>query len=73
MSKLTFIANIENGKIIIPKIYQQELNNVNTVEITVIKKENNNPRIPGLLKGKLGKEIFEPLPEEELQQWENNI
>jgi hypothetical protein len=73
MSKLTFIANIENGKIIIPKIYQQELNNINTVEITVIKKENNNPRIPGLLNGKLGKTFFEPLPEEELQQWENNI
>ncbi len=73
MSKLTFIANIENGKIIIPQIYQQELNNVNTVEITVMKKENNNPRIPGLLKGKLGKAFFEPLPEEELQQWENNI
>jgi hypothetical protein len=27
-------------------------------------------RTPGLLKGKLGEAFFEPLPEEELQQWE---
>lgn len=28
------------------------------------------PRNPGLLTGKLGDAFFEPLPEEELQQWE---
>jgi hypothetical protein len=28
------------------------------------------PRTPGLLTGKLGEAFFEPLPEEELQQWE---
>jgi len=28
------------------------------------------PRTPGLLKGQLGDAFFEPLPEEELQQWE---
>lgn len=28
------------------------------------------PRIPGLLTGKLSDAFFEPLPEEELQQWE---
>jgi hypothetical protein len=28
------------------------------------------PRTPGLLTGKLGNAFFEPLPEEELQQWE---
>jgi hypothetical protein len=28
------------------------------------------PRQPGLLKGRLGEAFFEPLPEEELQQWE---
>jgi hypothetical protein len=28
------------------------------------------PRTPGLLTGKLGDAFFEPLPEEELQQWE---
>jgi hypothetical protein len=28
------------------------------------------PRIPGLLKGKLGDAFFEPLPEEELQRWQ---
>jgi len=28
------------------------------------------PRQPGLLKGKLGRKFFEPLPEEELEEWE---
>ena len=32
--------------------------------------ENSQPRIPGLLTGKLVDAFFEPLPEEELQQWE---
>lgn len=32
--------------------------------------ENSQPRTPGLLIGKLGDAFFEPLPEEELQQWE---
>lgn len=33
-------------------------------------KENQQPRTPGLLSGQLGDAFFEPLPEEELQQWE---
>jgi hypothetical protein len=32
--------------------------------------EQQQPRTPGLLVGKLGDAFFEPLPEEELQQWE---
>lgn len=32
--------------------------------------ESDSPRTPGLLVGKLGDAFFEPLPEEELQQWE---
>ncbi|WP_413162450.1 hypothetical protein ACL6C3_25840 [Capilliphycus salinus ALCB114379] len=32
--------------------------------------ENPQPRTPGLLTGKLGDAFFEPLPEDELQQWE---
>lgn len=32
--------------------------------------ERAQPRTPGLLKGQLGDAFFEPLPEEELQQWE---
>ena len=32
--------------------------------------ENPQPRIPGLLQGQLSDAFFEPLPEEELQQWE---
>lgn len=38
-----------------------------------IDKENQQPRTPGLLKGKLGEAFFEPLPEDELQQWETDI
>jgi hypothetical protein len=35
--------------------------------------EKNIARKAGLLKGKLGNTFFEPLPEEELNEWENNI
>ncbi|MGP1385443.1 MAG: hypothetical protein ACTS2F_17910 [Thainema sp.] len=35
-----------------------------------LNQEINEPRIPGLLTGQLGDAFFEPLPEEELQQWE---
>jgi hypothetical protein len=38
-----------------------------------LNKENNHPRTPGLLTGKLGEAFFDPLPEEELQQWEKTI
>ena len=38
-----------------------------------LRQENKQPRTPGLLKGKLGDAFFEPLPEEELEQWEQNI
>lgn len=31
------------------------------------------PRTPGRLKGRLGEAFFEPLPEEELEQWEKAI
>jgi hypothetical protein len=33
-------------------------------------KEPLQPRTPGLLTGNLGDTFFEPLPEEELQEWE---
>ncbi|QQE64310.1 hypothetical protein GFS31_09900 [Leptolyngbya sp. BL0902] len=32
--------------------------------------EISQPRTPGLLSGQLSDTFFEPLPEEELQQWE---
>jgi hypothetical protein len=32
--------------------------------------EQKQPRTPGLIQGTLGDAFFEPLPEEELQQWE---
>jgi hypothetical protein len=35
-----------------------------------LNQESKQPRTPGLLTGKLGDTFFEPLPEEELQQWE---
>ncbi|WP_414574867.1 hypothetical protein [Anabaena sp. CCY 9402-a] len=33
-------------------------------------REAAQPRTPGILAGKLSDAFFEPLPEEELQQWE---
>lgn len=36
-------------------------------------RQTEQPRTPGLLKGKLGDAFFEPLPESELQQWETDI
>lgn len=35
-----------------------------------LKQEPITPRTPGLLTGQLSDSFFEPLPEEELQQWE---
>jgi hypothetical protein len=35
-----------------------------------VNQETSLPRTPGLLKGKLSDTFFDPLPEEELQQWE---
>jgi len=32
--------------------------------------DEDEPRTPGRLQGKLGDTFFDPLPEEELQQWE---
>ena len=32
--------------------------------------DQDMPRTPGIVKGRIGKEFFEPLPEEELQAWE---
>jgi hypothetical protein len=38
-----------------------------------LNQQNDQPRSPGLLQGSLGDAFFEPLPEEELQQWEKDI
>ncbi|MHC5767113.1 MAG: hypothetical protein ACYTXI_16120 [Nostoc sp.] len=35
-----------------------------------LSQERTQPRTPGLLKGQLGDAFFEPLPEDELQEWE---
>lgn len=35
-----------------------------------LNQEDTQLRTPGLLIGQLGEAFFEPLPEEELQQWE---
>ncbi len=35
-----------------------------------LEREHVQPRTSGLLTGHLGDPFFEPLPEEELQQWE---
>lgn len=38
-----------------------------------IDSDTTSPRIPGRLKGTLGEAFFDPLPEEELKQWEKAI
>ena len=38
-----------------------------------LNQQTDQPRTPGLLKGKLSDSFFEPLPESELQQWETDI
>ena len=38
-----------------------------------LNQQNDLPRTPGLLRGSLDEAFFEPLPEEELQQWEKDI
>jgi hypothetical protein len=38
-----------------------------------LNQQNDQPRSSGLLQGSLGDAFFEPLPEEELQQWEKDI
>ncbi len=35
-----------------------------------LSKTDDQPRTPGILSGKLSDSFFDPLPEEELQQWE---
>ncbi|NEO26791.1 MAG: hypothetical protein F6K03_07805 [Kamptonema sp. SIO4C4] len=35
-----------------------------------LNQETDQPRTPGLLTGQLSDSFFDPLPEEELQQWE---
>ncbi len=35
-----------------------------------LRQETQQPRTPGLLTGQLSNSFFDPLPEEELQQWE---
>jgi len=34
--------------------------------------EDDHPRQPGMVKGRLDKKFFDPLPEEELNAWGNN-
>ena len=38
-----------------------------------LSKDSDQPRTPGLLQGTLSSAFFEPLPEEELREWEKNI
>lgn len=43
------------------------------LELDEQKEQNHQPRKPGLLQGNLGEAFFEPLPEEELIEWEKGI
>lgn len=42
MSSVEFQAKVENGKIVIPKEYQQELSKVETVKIVISNKVQTN-------------------------------
>jgi hypothetical protein len=70
MSTVTFTANIENGKIIIPEMYQQELSNGNTVEVTIVKKKKiSETKLLGkLIKNPIQVENFQPLTRDEIYQ-----
>ncbi len=70
MSKVTFTANIENGKIIIPKIYQQELNNGNSVEVTLVKKKKISETnfLGKLIKNPIKVKNFQPLTRDDIYQ-----
>ncbi len=67
MSKI--LEEIEN----IPKEQLPELYEIIHDFRLSIHSTSQSPRTPGRLKGKLGEAFFDPLPEEELQQWEKAI
>jgi hypothetical protein len=54
----------------IPEEKLAELYNVIHYFRLGLSKDITQPRIPGLLTGQLNDAFFEPLPEEELRQWE---
>lgn len=54
----------------IPEEKLAELYNVIHYFRLGLSKDITQPRIPGLLTGQLNDVFFEPLPEEELWQWE---
>jgi len=54
----------------IPEEKLAELYNVIHYFRLGLSKDITQPRIPGLLTGQLNDAFFEPLPEEELWQWE---
>ncbi|MGK7878618.1 MAG: hypothetical protein AB4060_00720 [Crocosphaera sp.] len=67
MSKI--LEEIENiPKEQLPQLYEIIHDFRLSVDLT-----SQSPRTPGRLKGKLGEGFFDPLPEEELQQWEKHI
>ena len=70
MSTVTFTANIENGKIIIPEMYQQELSNGNTVEVTIVKKKKiaETKLLGKLIKNPIQVKNFKPLTRDEIYQ-----
>ncbi|MGK7944609.1 MAG: hypothetical protein AB4058_09075 [Microcystaceae cyanobacterium] len=67
MSKI--LAEIEN----IPEDHLPQLYQIIHDFRSSIPSNPQPPRTPGKLKGTLGEAFFEPLPEEELEQWEKAI
>jgi len=70
MSQLTFIAHIENGKIVIPEIYQQQFNNSDFVEVTIVNKKKilETNFLGKLIKNPIQVKNFQPLTRDEIYQ-----
>jgi hypothetical protein len=63
---------IEEIKLIPPDKYEEAYDLLHYFRLSLVQKKTKE-RKAGLLKGHLGDTFFEPLPEEELNAWENNI
>ena len=65
----TLILNQEDSAALVKALLNPPLPNEALKAAAVWYHQCTQPRTPGSLKGQLGDAFFEPLPEEELQQW----
>lgn len=67
------ISKVLDGEEIIILINGKEIAKILPCKNEKVEDNTQNYRKAGLLKGKLGELFFEPLPEEELKLWEQDI